>query len=399
MNSMLCTDKMNDYLNDDLLNRNVIKNDYSHDNRFHLKGFYSYNDVVSSIDCIGGLDNMDSIASNVMVMLEEFVNKLDKNKVYSILVNIGYDEDEIKFVNKSILNNAVLIHSETNLQELCNLIMFRIKICLAKYGDYNNIRLIIGGRVWFSINEIDNILDIELRDIILNDAKDAANKTIKIPKKDCPVFYANLKRVIPKQILELTPYKTKELCNVCIIGNEIILDLGNNKSLKCFYEYENILKYTLYDNGSRLFDWKDYFGNDGYVLRRIDELKIVFNLSDAVVYSEVGYNLDRLRQQPKSFKNDALIGVFDLETYVYKDDGSQKVYSSGFATNDIIKKYYLGDKGCLTSSELIIKMFEDMFDILINKNLKKYTYYAHNLSSFDAYCCCYIISCFWGRKN
>lgn len=92
-----------------------------------------------------------------------------------------------------------------------------------------------------------------------------------------------------------------------------------------------------------------------------------------------------MRQQPKSFKNDALIGVFDLETYVYKDDGSQKVYSSGFATNDIIKKYYLGDIGCLTSSELIIKMFEDMFDILINKNLKKYTYYAHNLSSFDAY--------------
>lgn len=183
----------------------------------------------------------------------------------------------------------------------------------------------------------------------------------------------------------MTPYKIKDLCNVSIIGNEILLDLGSNFSLKCYYVSKDIVKYTLYDNGSRLFDWNDYFGNDGIVLRRMGELVIVFNLSDDLVYSEIGYNLDRLRQQPKSFKNDILIGVFYLETYVYKDDGSQKVYCSGFATNDNLNTYYLGDKGCITSNDLIIKMFEDMFDIIINKNLKKYTFYAHNLSSFDAY--------------
>ena len=91
------------------------------------------------------------------------------------------------------------------------------------------------------------------------------------------------------------------------------------------------------------------------------ELKIVFNLSDSLIaehgevdYIDLCYKMDKLKQQPKAIKQNNKIGVFDLETFKYseKNDGSQKVYSCGFAVDKILETYYLGDKSCSTTNDL-----------------------------------------------
>ena len=54
--------------------------DYSKDHWYHKRKFYSYNEVISSsIDSIGCVDNMESIACNAMLMLQEFFFRLGFN--------------------------------------------------------------------------------------------------------------------------------------------------------------------------------------------------------------------------------------------------------------------------------------------------------------------------------
>ena len=118
---------------------------------------------------------------------------------------------------------------------------------------------------------------------------------------------------------------------------------------------------------------------DNKILRSVDELKFIFD-NKGSSYIDLKYNMYWLTEAPIHKIKDNKIGVIDLETFTYLDDGSQKVYAGGFAVEDLVKTYYLGDEGCTTTNELINSMFNDIF----NLGFENYTFYAHNFSSFDS---------------
>ena len=88
--------------------------------------------MISSINGLGGLENIES---NVKLLLQEFFRKLDNTKIYSILATISFNNPYKNFnlEIRSILNEALLIHSKSDIETLSNFICVRIRISLAKY--------------------------------------------------------------------------------------------------------------------------------------------------------------------------------------------------------------------------------------------------------------------------
>lgn len=97
-----------------------------------------------------------------------------------------------------------------------------------------------------------------------------------------------------------------------------------------------------------------------------------------MVFNYVDYNINRK------------IGSLDLETYSSFDDGFGKleVYAGGCSLSDGYKRFYYidGNKDLYSGDDIIIRMFEDLFNYIAEdkKSRNGYTLYAHNLGRFDS---------------
>ena len=85
---------------------------------------------------------------------------------------------------------------------------------------------------------------------------------------------------------------------------------------------------------------------------------------------------------------DDKIGSIDFETYGLDGNGlgSLDVYAGGFAMSSGDENYYYLDSNNENSNDLIIKMFNDIFNIIKNDVIKYngYKFYCHNLGRFDS---------------
>ena len=90
------------------------------------------------------------------------------------------------------------------------------------------------------------------------------------------------------------------------------------------------------------------------------------------------------------YRNSRYIGSIDIETYL-DGQGKHIIYAGGFKISslrgyghifpsDNKGLYYLGDESCLTSEDLIVKLFTDLsnYDLLSNT-----VFYGHNFFKFD----------------
>ena len=77
---------------------------------------------------------------------------------------------------------------------------------------------------------------------------------------------------------------------------------------------------------------------------------------------------------------DKKIGTIDIETFSINESGEQAVYSAGWAVKNKTQLYYLDDKNCQNSHQLLITMFND----ILHSEYHDYTFYVHNLAGFDS---------------
>lgn len=95
--------------------------------------------------------------------------------------------------------------------------------------------------------------------------------------------------------------------------------------------------------------WTDEYLVSGEVLRVFGKNEKIFKKDEKGYTTEVkeinfGYtSFNNLNQLAKTHKKNKKIGVIDLETFRYKEDGSQRAYAGGWAVKDNFKMYYLDE--------------------------------------------------------
>ncbi len=216
-----------------------------------------------------------------------------------------------------------------------------------------------------------------------NQAKKIADRTLKRRSDTSEGIYQNLKKSVNKYLLDLSPLELSKMRKDAIIDydNSSItykLNYEDNLVLNAYCKSEDWTNYKLYRNDVLILTWDDV-AIDSCIERLWYNLRIYFDPNGFPEKIEHQHRFDEIKNVKLDLTQNKMIGCFDVETFTSNIDGSQNVFAAGYCVKDEPVMFYLGDKGCKTSDDVLINLFDELL-----YNFNDYTIYAHNFASFDA---------------
>lgn len=320
-------------------------------------------------------------SSNIFDYLEniqQFIDGLEDKKIYTILVNAISKES---YESSSILPRALFIHRKSSAKQFVYILHSLLLSYEYKYQYDESSNLIISGRIWYSVDEVNDIKYKEVEKRVNYIMKDYLfqDKSLSSLFKTINKYYKSIHiKLHPGMIDELdviTGSDSYSLYNLDSI-------LSNSKLLVFYHNNEHL--YYLLENGKVLFSWRDVIQSEEIegvhdILREFEDLIILFK-KDGSYEVNVKYKFDSLVESEMSPFYNEKIGCIDFETYSVNGDGKQTVYAGAWLANGEVHKFILGDPGCETSYSLVEQLFSSIF----KSKYTDYTFYIHNLSNFDS---------------
>nr|QWO71428.1 DNA polymerase [Termitomyces sp. K1Aa] len=364
------------------------------------KGFRGYNVIFIK----EGIDSNQSI--NITNCLLELFKGFESDRVYSLLFSI-VDSESLNTV--SLLPKSILVTNKSPVDILTNILIKYIIINESKYEISSSKNLVIQGRVWYSkedlLNQVSSTAetDKDLRDTIISRKYESINKLVtkeldsllnKEPNRGRVYLNGVIKKLIQESMeIRLTPSILDRL-KVITGDSSYTLYAYKKKSkleqkevkLLCFH-HSNKDIYQLMEGSYTTASWIDEDLGGDLISRKFDNNKILFSkkyqgnkILPNIKEIELGYKFNNFKQLPKNHIFDEKMGVIDLETFSCNEQGTQQVFAGGWAVRNQSKLYYLDEFENLDSKQLVNKLFSDIFNSEYSFN---YTFFVHNLSSFD----------------
>nr|QWO71429.1 DNA polymerase [Termitomyces sp. K1Ac] len=281
----------------------------------------------------------------------------------------------------------------------------------SKYEIFSSKNLVVQGRVWNSKEEIINQVklstknDKDLRDTIISKNYESISKlvtedlyTLLSKEQNSAGSYLNMiiKNLKKKSMeMRLTPSIIDRLKVITGDSSYTLYEYEYKKKSKleqkevkllCFH-HSNKNIYQMIEGCYTTASWIDVDLGGDQILREFDNNKVLFSkkyqgekVLQNIKEIELGYRFNKLKQLSKNHIFDKKIGVIDLETFSCNDKGAQQVYAGGWAVQNHSKLYYLDEFEKMDSIKLVKKLFSDIFNSEYSSN---YTFFIHNLSSFD----------------
>lgn len=104
----------------------------------------SYYEIIHYVTDVGLFSTQFDV---VKELLNNFIIDLTEDKIYSFLVNASYSDSFGNVENKAILFNKLLVHKNSNVEEVAHLVFNRLIFVLNSYGVCECKDLVILGRV------------------------------------------------------------------------------------------------------------------------------------------------------------------------------------------------------------------------------------------------------------
>ena len=289
--------------------------------------------------------------TNILNKEIEKVNDMNKNKNANIL---GIDEvAKIMFVKNS--NNYVNVFPD-----------FESIMKLVEYLEDNNNQALFD-----QIRTIEKANNVKITVYI--DKDNNINSNSNVQDNVVSLYF-----VIDKIVIDVAEPSHKK----------IIRTICKNDSVNAV---NSLVKWN--NNKYPYVKWIDTQINNTYFTREIGN--ITYHIENGIVlFSEKRYSFNDMLFPYNSKTQNQRIGAIDFETFGSELNGLGKleVYAGGVALKDGYRGFYYINPDIvqndlkLASQQVILKMFEDLFDY-IEQDIKvrnNYTIYAHNLGRFDS---------------
>jgi len=395
-------------------------------------GYLSYNKNKTYLGYLIELTNINLLYERIS---ERLLVKLDKNKIYAIIMNVSYVHNgELSGISPI---RSLIVSGNSNVKLIGLNILNGVNKVLNEYNiDDDKCVVTLYWRPWISDNEYHKLVTpvkrTEIIDEVLHDQAqlklDSKSKLDKIMKILNIKNNVNFINEFPNydSVFKLHKYYNYELYAYLdeLVNNhtedkfKYYVFIEPNKD-ECSEDqgYDNFIIYIVFesDAGHKRFvcmcdveswksvlkywnkpkypypRWTDYKTSETDFVRQTGEYKYYIHNGN-IKYWEKIYDFQDMLFTSTDQIVDTRIGTLDLETYgdnlMGSGLGRLSVYAGGIALNTGYKdiKYIEPNNGITNGDELIIKLFDNLFNhIAEDKKLRnQYTLYAHNLGRFDS---------------
>jgi len=360
-----------------LQNSSKIKNvDRNLLDKYSKSGYTNYQVLfkISSVSYSNIFNYLDNI--------QEFINGLEDNKIYTILVQaISIDSQSYA----SILPRSLFIHRKSSANQFLQILSTRLISYEYKYYSDESYDLVITGREWYTIDQLnkEKYKEVEQRsDKIMEEYLDN-DKSFNSLFKLINNYYDLIHIKLTPQIIENLPIITgNDSYTLYDLESFFSNSLNSNRKLLEFSHFkasgqDNI--FFMLDNNNIVHKWVDSIQGENGVLRQFNDLSILFKM-DNTYEVNARYRFDSLVSSAMSPVYNHNIGCIDFETYACDSTGRQEVYAGGWIVNGEIHKFILGSDDLNNSHQLVERLFNSIFE----SKYSNYTFYVHNLSKFDS---------------
>jgi hypothetical protein len=321
--------------------------------------------------------------SNLGKSLSLFKNELDDDKVYTVLVVLRYFDYTKDLVRGSTIGKSLKVHKNIRLDILIDQFGERIQDASTEYSLPDDAHIILMYREWLSPEQYRELKmkNINIIDILSDELKkgyrtEKLDTLTQIKKRIDLKKYSKSLNIKPGYygdlFYESNGVKFYKFTTIDGVKVEKLNEFSNKITMIKFEKNDIIQDFVG-------LEWVDRKTDSGYI-REMNNKTFYFNNDNQIENFNIEYSFPTLPEKNIEQTYDDKIGSFDLETYSLNEKGEQVVYSGGWATKDKCQMFYIGDENCSNAEDLVKSIFKDIFD----NNNDGYTFYAHNLSKFDA---------------